>query len=270
MCTSVYPPSMVRCPKGAAQVAPRLNTIMTNIAAMAKITITRENIKARKSKMPRTKVAISNQYLLLVLSIAAIIVTCISFTYYINTAQAQTANQSSSSSSYMPTPSNASSGTTTKQQGSLSNSNLSNITGSIPLRATISGAVFSKVKTTLSDAVAIAQRAVGSNTSATLAFIRPLNGYLVYDVHVRNNSNNTTTAVIVDAGNGKVLYRQTPPSLVFGGFGSGHYGMFGKGKTGPFFGGHGVGRGFGDHSGGMMMGQSPRTSGGMSSSPPRW
>lgn len=143
MCTSVYPPSMIWCPKGAAQVAPRLNTIMTNIAAMAKITITRENIKARKSKMPRTKVAISNQYLLLVLSIAAIIVTCISFTYYINTAQAQTANQSSSSSSSssMPTPSNASSGTTTKQQGSLSNSNLNNITGSIPLRATISGAV---------------------------------------------------------------------------------------------------------------------------------
>jgi uncharacterized membrane protein YkoI len=167
----------------------------------------------------------------------------------------------------MPTPSNASSGTTTKQQGSLSNSNLSNITGSIPLRATISGAVFSKVKTTLSDAVAIAQRAVGSNTSATLAFIRPLNGYLVYDVHVRNNSNNTTTAVIVDAGNGKVLYRQTPPSLVFGGFGSDHYGMFGKGKTGPFFGGHDSSRGrggFGDHLGSMMIG--PQHMGPMGSS----
>jgi uncharacterized membrane protein YkoI len=223
--------------------------------------------KQEHQKMPKTKAVISNQYLLLVLSIAAIMVTCISFTFYINTAQAQTANQSSSSN---PTPSNASSGTTTKQQGSLPNSNLNNITGSIHLRTTISGVIYSKVKTNLSDAVAIAQRAVGSNTSATLAFIRPLNGYLVYDVHVRNNSNNTTTAVIVDAGNGKVLYRQTPPSLVFGGFGSGHYGMFGKGKTGRFFGGHGVGRGFGDHSGGMMMGQSPRTSGGMSSSPPRW
>jgi hypothetical protein len=69
-------------------------------------------------------------------------------------------------------------------------SNLPNITG-IPLRSTISGALSSKVKTSLSDAIGIAQKAVGTNTSATLAFIRPLNGYLIYDVHVRNNSNNT-------------------------------------------------------------------------------
>jgi Peptidase propeptide and YPEB domain len=146
---------------------------------------------------------------------------------------------------------------------------ITNITGSIPLRSTINEAIFSKVKTNLSDAVTIAQRAVGSNTLATLAFIRPLNGYLVYDVHVRNNSNNTTTAVIVDAGNGKVLYMQTPPSLVFGGFGSGHYGMFGKGKTGPFFGGHDSSRGrggFGDHLGSMMIG--PQHMGPMGSSVP--
>jgi uncharacterized membrane protein YkoI len=97
----------------------------------------------------------------------------------------------------------------------------------MPLRTTISEDIFSKVKTNLSDAVTIAQKAVSTNTSATSAFIRSLNGYLVYDVHVMNNSNNTTTAVMVDAGNGKVLYKQSPPSLVFGDFGSGHYGMFG-------------------------------------------
>jgi len=140
-------------------------------------------------------------------------------------------------------------------------SNLPNITGSIPLRSTISGALSSKVKTSLSDAIGIAQKAVGTNTSATLAFIRPLNGYLTYDVHVRNNSNNTTTAVIVDAGNGKVLYKQTPPSLVFGNFGFGQHGTFGQGKMGPWFGGHGYGggqRGFWYHGGdsGMTMGQS--------------
>jgi uncharacterized membrane protein YkoI len=146
---------------------------------------------------------------------------------------------------------------------------IANITGSIPLRSTISEAIYSKVKTTLSDAVTIAQRAIGTNTSATLAFIRPLNGYLVYDIHVRNNSNNTTTAVIVDAGNGRVLYKQSPPSLVFGDFGFGHHGMFGKGKMGPFFGGHGGsgGRGgFGDHRGGMLMG--PQHMGPMGSSVP--
>ncbi|MFL6455789.1 MAG: PepSY domain-containing protein [Nitrososphaeraceae archaeon] len=155
--------------------------------------------------------------------------------------------------------------TTSPNQRNLPNASPVNITGSIPLGSTISSAISSKVKTNLSDAVIIAQKAVGSNTSATLAFIRPLNGYLVYDVHVKNNSNNTSYAVIVDPGNGKVLYKQTPPSLVFG-FGSGHHGMFGKGKMGPFFGGYGgSGRGFGDH-GSMMTG--PRQMGLMGSSVP--
>jgi uncharacterized membrane protein YkoI len=131
--------------------------------------------------------------------------------------------------------------TTSQNQGNLPRAALPNITGSIPLRTTISGAISSKVKTSLTDAIVIAQKAVGSDTSATLAFIRPLNGYLVYDVHVKNNINNTSYAVIVDAGNGKVLYKQSPPSLVFGDFGSGHYGMFGGGKMGPSFGGHGGG-----------------------------
>ena len=152
---------------------------------------------------------------------------------------------------------NATSAATTATNERSNTSPLANITGSIPLRSTISEAISSKVKTNLSDAVTIAQKAVGTNTSATLAFIRPLNGYLVYDVHVRNNSNNTTTAVIVDAGNGKVLYKQTPPSLKFGDFGFGHHSMFGKGQMGPFFGGHGGsgGRGgFSDYRGGMMMG----------------
>ncbi|MFL6383904.1 MAG: PepSY domain-containing protein [Nitrososphaeraceae archaeon] len=155
--------------------------------------------------------------------------------------------------------------TTSPNQRNLPNASPVNITGSIPLGSTISSAISSKVKTNLSDAVIIAQKAVGSNTSATLAFIRPLNGYLVYDVHVKNNSNNTSYAVIVDPGNGKVLNKQTPPSLVFG-FGSGHHGMFGKGKMGPFFGGYGgSGRGFGDH-GSMMTG--PRQMGPMGSSVP--
>jgi hypothetical protein len=155
--------------------------------------------------------------------------------------------------------------TISPNQRNLPNASPVNITGSIPLGSTISSAISSKVKTYLSDAVIIAQKAVGSNTSATLAFIRPLNGYLVYDVHVKNNSNNTSYAVIVDPGNGKVLYKQTPPSLIFG-FGSGHHGMFGKGKMGPFFGGYGgSGRGFGDH-GSMMTG--PRQMGPMGSSVP--
>ena len=160
---------------------------------------------------------------------------------------------------------NATIGTTTSPNQS---NNLPNIAGSIPLRATISGALSSKVKTSLSDAIGIAQKLVGTNTSSTLGLLRPLNGYLVYDVHVRNNANNTTYAVIVDRGSGKILYKQALPSLVGGGVG--HFGMFGRGKMGPWSGGYGAGgygRGFGDH-GGMMMGQSLHM-GPMGSIPPR-
>lgn len=140
------------------------------------------------------------------------------------------------------------------KQGNLPNA-LPSITGSIPLGSTISGAISSKVKTTLSEAITTAQKTVGPNTSATLAFIRPLNGYLVYDIHVRNNADNTTHAVIVDPGNGKVLYKQALPSLST----AGHAGMFGKGMTGPFFGGY---RGHG------MMGPLPH--GTMGPQTPRW
>jgi hypothetical protein len=151
-------------------------------------------------------------------------------------------------------------GNATTTSPNQANSNLPNITGSIPLRSTISGALSSKVTTTLSDAIGIAQKAVGPNTSASLGILRPLNGYLVYDIHVKNNADNTTHAVIVDPGNGKVLYNQPLTSLSKGGIG--HFGMFGQGRMGPGFGGHGYGcqRGSWYHggggSGGMTMGQS--------------
>jgi uncharacterized membrane protein YkoI len=136
-------------------------------------------------------------------------------------------------------------------------SNLPNITGSLPLRSTIIGALSSKVKTSLADAIGIAQKAVGPNTSAVLGLIRPLNGFLVYDIHVRNNADNTTHAVIVDPGNGKILYNQPLTSLFSSGMG--HFGKFGQGKMGPGFGGYGYSgqRGFCYHGGGgMTMGQS--------------
>jgi hypothetical protein len=138
----------------------------------------------------------------------------------------------------------------TTAQGNLPNA-LPNITGSIPLGSTISGAISSKVKTTLSEATITAQKTIGTNSSATLAFIRPINGYLVYDIHVRNNSNNTRYAVIVDPGNGKVLYKQALPSSLSA---ADHTGMFGPGKMGPFSGGYGRGCGGHGHwyNGGFM------------------
>jgi uncharacterized membrane protein YkoI len=112
--------------------------------------------------------------------------------------------------------------------------NATNITGSIPLRSTIGSALFSQVKITLSQAILTAQQEVGSNSSATSAFMRPLKGYLVYDIHVRNNSNNTSYAVIVDPGDGKILYKQALPSYL-----AGHQPMLGKYRgSSPFHEGH--------------------------------
>ena len=128
---------------------------MTDIVLMANIS-THGNNKTKAMTG-------SYHHLLLVLSVAAIMVMCMCLTPSLNIAQAQTANQSSSSSNALP----SSSTTTTKQQGNVSNAALSNITGSIPLGPIISSAISSKVKTSLTDAVTIAQKAVGTNTSAT-------------------------------------------------------------------------------------------------------
>lgn len=109
-----------------------------------------------------------------------------------------------------------------------------NFTGTIQLRSTINKAISSIIKVPLIEAVSTAQKLVGSNSSATLAVLRPLIGYLVYDVHVRNNSNNTSYAIIIDPGNGQVLYHQAlnPFSL------ASHPLMLGKGGNGGFYGGH--------------------------------
>lgn len=83
-------------------------------------------------------------------------------------------------------------------------------------------------KTTLGDAVLLAQKAVSSKTSATLAFLCQLIGYLIYNIHIINNVSNTHYVIIVDPGNGKVLYKQTLPQSSFGGAGYSN-GIFEKG-----------------------------------------
>ncbi len=109
-----------------------------------------------------------------------------------------------------------------------------NFTGTIPLSSAINKAISSIIKVPLIEAVSTAQKLIGSNSSATLAILRPLIGYLVYDVHVRNNSNNTSYAIIIDPGNGQVLYHQAlmPFSM------AGHPSMFAKGGFREFFSGH--------------------------------
>ncbi len=109
-----------------------------------------------------------------------------------------------------------------------------NFTGTVPLSSTINKAISSVIKVPLIEAVSKAQKLIGSNSSATLAILRPLIGYLVYDVHVRSNSNNTSYAVIIDPGNGQVLYHHTLIPFSMTGLTS----MFGQGVNRGFHAGH--------------------------------
>ena len=80
-----------------------------------------------------------------------------------------------------------------------------NITGSIPIQSTISQIIRSKIQVPLDQAVSTAQNSVGANSSVVAAFLRPINGFLVYNIGVLD-ANNMIHKIIVDPGNGKVLY----------------------------------------------------------------
>jgi hypothetical protein len=82
---------------------------------------------------------------------------------------------------------------------------LSNWTGSIQISNALSQIIQSKVHTTLSDAATSAEKLVGINSHATSANLREERGYLVYAILVKDGYNNSHK-VIVDPGNGKVLF----------------------------------------------------------------
>ena len=80
-----------------------------------------------------------------------------------------------------------------------------NITGSIPLQSTINQALRSEIQVPMSEAITTAQNTAGGNSSVVAAFLSPLKGFLVYNIGVMS-ANNTLYKVIVDPGNGEVLY----------------------------------------------------------------
>jgi hypothetical protein len=85
----------------------------------------------------------------------------------------------------------------------------SNWNGSIQVSNALSQMIQSRVHTTLSNAATSAEKIVGINSHATSANLREERGYLVYTVQVIDG-NNDAHKVIVDPGNGRVLFsRQT-------------------------------------------------------------
>jgi len=82
-----------------------------------------------------------------------------------------------------------------------------NWVGSIQVSNALSQMIQSRVHTTLGNAAAGAEKAVGINSHATSANLGEERGYLVYTVRIMDGNNNSHK-VIVDAGNGRVLFAQ--------------------------------------------------------------
>src|SRR5512145_992482 len=124
-----------------------------------------------------------------------------------------------------------------------------NITGSINLFSTISNAIESQIKTSLSQAASAAEGAVGNNSHAVVAHIGKTNGYLTYCVLVLG-PDMSMNMVIVDPGNGQVLSNsQISAQHLMMGMCSGMMGM-GSGMMG--MGSGMMGRGMGMMGPGMM------------------
>src|SRR5919204_4107332 len=82
-----------------------------------------------------------------------------------------------------------------------------NWTGSIQVSNTLSQIIQSQMHTTLGNAATSAEKLIGANSHATSTNLREERGYLVYTVWVKD-SNSNSHKVIVDPGNGKVLFTQ--------------------------------------------------------------
>src|SRR5215212_1984535 len=113
---------------------------------------------------------------------------------------------------------------------SWSGQGLPQINGSVSLANEASNFINENVKVSF---VAAAQTAQGQVTNGTVlgGHIGIVQGYLVYTFFVADSANQTGRLVVVDAGNGNVLYTSESQSL--GSFG--HLMMFGA------WGGHGFG-----------------------------
>jgi len=83
-----------------------------------------------------------------------------------------------------------------------------NWVGSIQVSNALSQLIQSKVHTTLGNAAAGAEKAVGINSHATSANLGEERGYLVYTVRIVDGNSNSHK-VIVDPGNGRVLFDQS-------------------------------------------------------------
>ena len=87
-----------------------------------------------------------------------------------------------------------------------------NWTGSIPTFPTIMQAFKSQINTSMNEATTAALDSVGNNSTAISSTLQPNRGFLIYDVRVVD-SDNQIHAVLVDAGDGKILSNTLLPMI---------------------------------------------------------
>jgi hypothetical protein len=121
----------------------------------------------------------------------------------------------------------------------MNNNNIPQINGTINLKNSTGNISIKNVSVPFATAVQSAQSAI-SNGTIIDGHIGVTQGFLTYNFAISNPTNNTISHVIVDAGNGKVLYTSPAISLnstqfamngMNNGFGGGH-GGFGGGQWG--------------------------------------
>jgi hypothetical protein len=149
--------------------------------------------------------------------------------------------------------------------GMLNNNVIPQINGTINLKNTTNNISIKNVSVPFGTAVQSAQNAI-SNGTIIGGHISVTQGFLTYTFKVSNPTNNTISKVIVDAGNGKVLYTSPGKSInsiqfAMNGMNSGFRGHDGFGGHDGFNGGghwkhrhwgsdnHNMNDGFGGHRG---------------------
>jgi uncharacterized membrane protein YkoI len=88
------------------------------------------------------------------------------------------------------------------------------INGSIKLGTNLNSSL-SQIKISLSQAATIAEQEIGNNSNAVETYLCNANGYLIYMIWLRNSNTGSTTDVLVDPANGKILLKNSnlfPPS----------------------------------------------------------
>jgi uncharacterized membrane protein YkoI len=133
--------------------------------------------------------------------------------------------------------------TTTAQSNQTTRMGIPQINGSVNIEQRSNQLIRDSIQVPFATALETAQSEAGNGTTAISGSLGVVQGYLVYIIKVANFDADTSRTVIVDAGNGSVLYTSGDMPLHFGGVGGPvcGYGSDGEGKHHH--------KGFGSHGG---------------------